>query len=146
MEKNESKQPKKELVELAGKIAELKKRLPIPEQVAKDIKEQLEETYFQAEEKVSLVGGSPDDVAKMWGYNIGGLLYEYLAKRDSIEGRQALSFIKMNLGYELTTHGMTEIQISSFIMGLSLRYMLGFENMKKKIGEIEHMLDKIECQ
>ncbi|NHJ02707.1 MAG: hypothetical protein EAX86_11260 [Candidatus Heimdallarchaeota archaeon] len=140
------KEPKKELVELAGKINELKKRLLIPEKIAKDIKEQLDDTYDQAEENIALVGGSPDDIAKMWGYNIGGLLYEYLSKRDSLEGRQALSFIRMNLGYELIAKGMTEIEISSFIMGLSLRYNLGFENMKKKIAEIERMLGKIECE
>ena len=130
--------------EMKKSISHLKQQLKIPEDVAKAAKAELEDSYTKAEEAISLVGGSPDDIAKMWGYQYGSLLYNHLGKRDSIEGRQALSYIKMALGYELNAHGFSEIQYSSFVLGLSLRFTLGFENLKKSIGDLEKELIKLE--
>lgn len=132
------------LNEIKKSISHLKAHLKIPEDVAKSAKEELDETYEKAEQAIALVGGSQDDIAKMWGYNYGAKFYNHLSKRDTLEGRQALSFIKMALGYELTSHGFNEIQHASFVMGLGLRFMIGFENLKKSIAEIEHELEKLE--
>ncbi|MHA1944800.1 MAG: hypothetical protein ACXADW_02285 [Candidatus Hodarchaeales archaeon] len=132
------------LNEIKKSISHLKEQLKIPENVAKAAKLELEESYLKAEQAISLVGGSQDDIAKMWGYNYGALLYDHLSRRDSLEGRQALSFIKMALGYELSAYGFTEIQNACFVMGLGLRFIIGFENLKKNIAEIEHNLQKIE--
>ncbi len=135
---------KGELDKIKTRISQLKQQLRIPEAIAKTIKNELEESYQKAEEAISHVGGSSDDISKMWGYNYGNILYNHLAQRDTLEGRQALSFIKMALGYELISHGFSEIQYSSFVMGLGLRFMLGFENLKKSIAEIEHELQKLD--
>jgi len=135
---------KGELTKIKTRISHLKKQLKIPEPIAKTIKKELEESYQKSEEAISLVGGSSDDLSKMWGYNYGSILYDHLLKRDTLEGRQALSFIKMALGYELTSHGFSEVQFSSFVMGLGLRFMLGFENLKKSISEIEQELLKLD--
>ena len=118
---------KGELEEIKTKISDLKTQLKIPTEMAKKIKEELEESYNNSERTVALVGGSDDDLAKMWGYNYGTVLYKYLDQRDTLDGRRALSYIKMALGYELSSHGYTEIQYSSFVLGLGLRFMLGFE-------------------
>jgi hypothetical protein len=133
-----------ELSKIKTRISHLKEQLKIPENIAKTIKTELNDSYRKAEEAISMVGGSPDDISKMWGYNYGSVLYTYLSQRDTMEGRQALSFIKMALGYELTSHGYNEVQYSSFVMGLGLRFMLGFENLKKNISEIEQELQKLD--
>ncbi len=133
-----------ELGKIKTRISHLKEQLKIPEDIAKRIKFELNDSYQKAEEAISMVGGSTDDISKMWGYNYGSILYNYLNQRDSLEGRQALSFIKMALGYELTSHGFSEIQYSSFVMGLGLRFTLGFENLKKNISEIEQELQKLD--
>lgn len=133
-----------ELSKIKTQISLLKKQLKIPDSVAKTIKDELQESYTKAEEAISMVGGSEDEISKMWGYNYGNVLYYYLSQRETVEGRQALSFIKMALGYDLTSHGYSEIQYSSFVMGLALRFMLGFENLKKSISEIEHELQKLD--
>jgi hypothetical protein len=132
------------LIEIKKSISHLKQHLKIPESVAKATKAELEDSFLKAEQAISLVGGSQDDIAKMWGYNYGALFYNHLSNRDTLEGRQALSFIKMALGYELTAHGFSEIQNASFVMGLGLRFMIGFENLKKSIAEIELELQKID--
>jgi hypothetical protein len=132
------------LKEIKKSISYLKEQLKIPEIVAKIAKTELEESYLKSEQAISLVGGSQDDIAKMWGYNYGAILYDHLSKRDTLEGRQALSFIKMALGYELSAYGFSEIQNASFVMGLGLRFMIGFENLKKSIGELESKLTKLE--
>lgn len=132
------------LDEISKSISHLKKQLKIPKEVAKAAKTELEDSYTKAEEAISLVGGSPDDISKMWGYQYGSILYSHLSKRDSLEGRQALSYIKMALGYELNAHGFSEIQYSSFVLGLGLRFMLGFENLKKSIGGLEKELQRLE--
>lgn len=132
------------LEEIKKSISHLKEQLKIPEEVAKAAKNELEESYAKAEEAISLVGGSQDDIAKMWGYQYGSILYSHLSKRNSLGGRQALSYIKMALGYELNNHGFSEIQYSSFVLGLGLRFMLGFENLKKSIGDLENKLKKLE--
>ena len=129
---------------LKKSIAYLKDQLKIPEEVAKSAKTELEESFVKAKEAVSLVGGSLDDLAKIWGYQYGALLYNHLANRDSLQGREALSYIKMALGYELNAHGFTETQYSGFVLGVSLRFMLGFENLKKNIGRLEKELQKLE--
>ncbi len=133
-----------ELDKIKTRISHLKKQLKIPESIAKTIKNELNDSYQKAEEAISMVGGSSDDISKMWGYNYGSILYDHLNQRDTLEGRQALSFLKMALGYELTSHGFSEIQYSSFVMGLGLRFMLGFENLKKSISEIEQELQKLD--
>ena len=135
---------KGELEEIKTKISDLKSQLKIPTEMAKNIKEELEESYNNSERTVALVGGSDDDLAKMWGYNYGTVLYKYLDQRDTLDGRRALSYIKMALGYELSSHGYTEIQYSSFVLGLGLRFMLGFENLKRSIAEIELELLKLD--
>lgn len=132
------------LDEIKKSISHLKQQLKIPESVAKAAKAELEGSYHHAEQAISLVGGSHDDIAKMWGYNYGKNLYSHLSKRDTLEGRQALSFIKMALGYELSAHGFSEVQNASFVMGLGLRFLIGFENLKKSIAEIELELQKLE--
>ena len=132
------------LDEIKKSISHLKQQLKIPESVAKAAKAELEDSYHHAEKAISLVGGSNDDIAKMWGYNYGAILYDHLSKRDTLEGRQALSFIKMALGYELSAYGFSEVQNASFVMGLGLRFMIGFENLKKSIAEIELELQKLE--
>ncbi|MHA1977598.1 MAG: hypothetical protein ACW98I_11895 [Candidatus Hodarchaeales archaeon] len=133
-----------ELDKIKNRISHLKNQLKIPESTAKIIKSELADSYQKAEDAVSLVGGSADDISKMWGYNYGSILYNYLSQRDTLEGRQGLSFIKMALGYELTLHGFSEVQYASFAMGLGLRFMLGFENLKKSISEIEQELQKLD--
>ena len=125
-------------------MTDLKSQLKIPTEMAKNIKEELEASYNNSERTVALVGGSDDDLAKMWGYNYGTVLYKYLDQRDTLDGRRALSYIKMALGYELSSHGYTEVQYSSFVLGLGLRFMLGFENLKKSIAEIESELLKLD--
>jgi phage tail tape-measure protein len=132
------------LDEIKKSISHLKEQLKIPESVAKAAKSELEVSHQQAEQAISLVGGSQDDIAKMWGYNYGAILYNHLSKRDTLEGRQALSFIKMALGYELSAYGFSEIQNASFVMGLGLRFLIGFENLKKSIAEVELELQKLE--
>ncbi len=130
------------LSEIKKSISYLKEQLKIPDSVAKAAKVELEDSYNKAEQAISLVGGSQDDIAKMWGYNYGAILYDHLAKRSTLEGSQTLSFINMALGYELSAHGFSEIQNAGFVMGLGLRFMIGFENLKKSIVEIEHELQK----
>lgn len=132
------------LNEIKKSISHLKEQMKIPENIAKAAKLELEESYLKAEQAISLVGGSYDDIAKMWGYNYGAILYDHLSKRDTLEGRQALSFIKMALGYELSAYGFSEIQNAGFVMGLGLRFMIGFENLKKSIAEIELELQKLD--
>ncbi len=132
------------LDEIKKSISHLKKQLKIPKEVAKAAKTELEDSYTKAEEAIRSVGGSPDDIAKMWGYQYGSILYNHLSKRDSLDGRQALSYIKMALGYELNAHGFSEIQYSSFVLGLGLRFILGFENLKKSIGGLEKELKRLE--
>ena len=134
-----------ELNELAKKVTQLKTHLRISHQVVSNITEQFNQCYEEAVNNIALVGGSDDDVAKMWGYNFGAFLYHYLDKRDTLGGRQALSFIKMQLGHELNTRiGGSEIQYASFVLGLSLRFMRGFETLKKNIVEIEDAMNKFE--
>ncbi|MFX0123862.1 MAG: hypothetical protein ACFFAE_09510 [Candidatus Hodarchaeota archaeon] len=136
---------KKEIAELTKKVSQLKDHLKISNELASGIIAQFEQTYEAAKNSISLVGGSDDDIAKMWGYNFGALLYYYLEKRDTIEGRQALSFIKMQLGHELNTRiGGSEIQYASFVLGLSLRFIRGFETLKKNLIEFEEALNKFE--
>ena len=132
------------LSEIKKSISHLKEQLKISDSVAKSAKFEIEDSYHKAEGAISLVGGSYDAIAKMWGYNYGKYLYEHLSKRDTLEGRQALSFIKMALGYELSAHGFSEVQNASFVMGLGLRFMIGFENLKKSIAELESKLMKLE--
>jgi len=132
------------LNEIKKSISHLKKHLKIPESVAKEAKTELEDSYHKAEQAISMVGGSNDDIAKMWGYHYGAILYDHLSNRDNVEERQALSFIKMALGHELSVHGFNEIQNASFVMGLGLRFMIGFENLKKSIMELESKLTKLE--
>jgi hypothetical protein len=50
----------------------------------------------------------------------------------------------MALGYELSAYGFSEIQNASFVMGLGLRFLIGFENLKKSIAEVELELQKLE--
>lgn len=135
------------LSELAKKVTQIKDHLHIPDEVAKGIKAQFEESYDEAKNNISRVGGSDDDLAKMWGYNFGALLYAYLERRDTLEGRQALSFIKMQLGYELNTHiGGSEMLFASFVLGLSMRFMRGFETLKKKLIDLEEAIKTFEHQ
>ncbi len=136
---------KEKITELAKKVSQLKKHLKIPKELASGIIAQFEQCYEAAKDNIALVGGSEDDVAKMWGYNFGGLMYHYLERRDTIEGRQALSFIKMQLGHELNTRiGGSEMQYASFVLGLSLRFIRGFETLKKNLIEFEDALNKFE--
>ncbi|UCG01138.1 MAG: hypothetical protein JSW11_16160 [Candidatus Heimdallarchaeota archaeon] len=136
---------KEKITELAKQVSQLKKHLKIPNELATGIIAQFNQSYEDARSNIALVGGSEDDVAKMWGYNFGGLMYHYLERRDSIEGRQALSFIKMQLGHELNTKlGGSEIQYASFVLGLSLRFIKGFETLKKNLIEFEDALNKFE--
>jgi hypothetical protein len=136
---------KEKITELAKKVSQLKEHLKIPKELASGIIAQFEQTYEAAKDNIALVGGSEDDVAKMWGYNFGGLMYHYLERRDTIEGRQALSFIKMQLGHELNTRiGGSEMQYASFVLGLSLRFIRGFETLKKNLIEFEDALNKFE--
>ncbi|MFX1538382.1 MAG: hypothetical protein ACFFDI_29680 [Promethearchaeota archaeon] len=136
---------KEKITELAKKVSQLKEHLKIPNELASGITAQFNQSYENAKENIALVGGSDDDIAKMWGYNFGGLMYHYLERRDSIEGRQALSFIKMQLGHELNAKlGGSEIQYASFVLGLSLRFIKGFETLKKNLIEFEDALNKFE--
>ncbi len=145
LEKMYAEAGKAKITELAKKITQLKDHLKISNEVANGIIAQFNQSYEEAKSNISLVGGSDDDLAKLWGYNFGALLYHYLEKRDSIEGRQALSFIKMQLGHELNTKlGGSEIQYASFVLGLSLRFMRGFETLKKNFRELEEAIDKFE--
>lgn len=135
------------LSELAKKVAQIKDHLHIPNEVAKGIKSQFEESYNEAKKNISQVGGSDDDLAKMWGYNFGALLYAYLERRDTLEGRQALSFIKMQLGYELNTYlGGSEMLFASFVLGLSMRFMRGFETLKKNLIKLQEAIKTFEQQ
>ena len=134
-----------ELSELAKKVTQIKDQLKISNEVVSGIKEQFNQSFEQAKNSISLVGGSDDDVAKMWGYNFGGLLYRYLEQRDTIEGRQSLSFIKMQLGHELNTRiGGSEIQYAGFVLGLSLRFMRGFETLKNSLTELQETISMFE--
>ncbi|MFX0013960.1 MAG: hypothetical protein ACFFB2_18375 [Promethearchaeota archaeon] len=145
LEKMYSEAGKEEITQLAKKVSQLKAHLKISNELASGIIEQFDQTYEAAKNTILLVGGSEDDIAKMWGYNFGGLLYHYLEKRDTIEGRQAISFIKMQLGHELNTRiGGSEIQYASFVLGLSLRFIKGFETLKQNLGEFEEALNKFE--
>jgi hypothetical protein len=136
---------KERISELAKQVSQLKKHLKIPKELANGIITQFNQSYEDARDNISLVGGSEDDVAKMWGYNFGGLMYHYLERRDTVKGRQALSFIKMQLGHELNTKlGGSEMQYASFVLGLSLRFIKGFETLKQNLVEFEDALNKFE--
>jgi hypothetical protein len=132
------------LDEMKKSMSYLKSHLQIPDNISKAAKTELEDSYKFAEETVSRVGGGVDEIAKMWGYQYGPFLYNHLSKRDSLEGLQSLSFIKMALGYELSAHGFTEVQFASFVLGLGLRFLIGFENLKKSIGNLENELKRLE--
>ncbi|MHA2246812.1 MAG: hypothetical protein ACXADY_17845 [Candidatus Hodarchaeales archaeon] len=135
------------LSELAKKVTQIKKHLNIPDEVTNGIKAQFEESYNEAKKNISKVGGSDADLAKMWGYHFGALLYAYLERRDTLEGRQALSFIKMQLGYELNVHiGGSEMLFASFVLGLSMRFMRGFETLKKNLNKLEKAIKMLEQQ
>ncbi|MFX0084643.1 MAG: hypothetical protein ACFFAU_03135 [Candidatus Hodarchaeota archaeon] len=131
--------------ELARDVKSLAKLLTIPDNIARKISSELENTFRVAEEAVSMVGGSPDDVSKLWGYNFAKFLFNYLSTRDTVEGRQALSFIKMQLGHEINLRlEGSEMQYSSFVLGLSLRFLKGFEKLKENLIELENVLLKFE--
>lgn len=131
--------------EMAENVKSLAKLLTIPDNVARKISTELENTFIGAEQAISMVGGSPDDVSKLWGYNFAKFLFNYLNDRDTIEGRQALSFIKMQLGHEINLRlGGSEMQYSSFVLGLSLRFLKGFEKLKENLIELEDALQKFE--
>ena len=145
MDEEIEKDDQTELAKLAKKVTQIKNQLKISNEVASGIKEQFNQSYERAKNSISLVGGSDDDVAKMWGYNFGGLLYQYLEQRETIEGRQALSFIKMQLGHELNTRiGGSEIQYAGFVLGISLRFMRGFETLKNSLTELEETISMFE--
>ncbi|MHA2224873.1 MAG: hypothetical protein ACXAC8_06700 [Candidatus Hodarchaeales archaeon] len=144
-DKNSEEEPKEGLTEIANKVTRLKDQLKISNEVAIGIKEGLDRTYEQAKNSISLVGGSDEDVSKMWGYNFGGLIYDYLVRRDTIEGRQALSFIKLQLGYEMNMRiGGSEIYFASFVLGLSIRFIRGFEKLKENLNEVESAIKMFE--
>lgn len=129
---------------IAENVKQLKDQLKIPNTVAQHILKQFNQSYINAAEGIKLVGGSEDEVAKLWGYNFASYLYDYLADRDNLQSRQALSFIRMQLGHELNNRIGTEYQFSSFILGLSLRFVRGFEKLKNNLAEIESELSKFE--
>ena len=131
--------------EMAEDVKKLAKQLSIPDSVVKRIHMELDTTYTKAEEAISSVGGSPDDVSKLWGYNFAKFLFSYLQTRNDIDSRQALSFIKMQLGYEINTRvGGSEMQFSSFVLGLSLRFMKGFEKLQGNLLDLEKALLQFE--
>ncbi|MFX0181533.1 MAG: hypothetical protein ACFE95_00525 [Candidatus Hodarchaeota archaeon] len=133
-----------ELSDLTDKVIQIKDQLKISNDIARSIKDQFDRTYIAAKNSVDLVGGSDDDLAKMWGYQFGGFVYDYLAVRDTVEGRQALSFIRMQLGHELNARIGSEMQYAGFVLGLSLRFVQGFENLKKNLIELEEAINKFE--
>jgi len=133
-----------DLDRLLKKVTNVQKLLKIPDYVAHNIKEQLDASYKEAYNSVSAIGGSEDQIVQMWGYNVGHILYEYLKQRDTPEGRQALSFLRMNLGYTISLYGYcNEIHFANFIMGLGLRFMVGFEKLQKRINDIQKDLLKL---
>ncbi|MFW9855214.1 MAG: hypothetical protein ACFFFG_09135 [Candidatus Thorarchaeota archaeon] len=133
-----------EIRQLASKVRQLKKQLKISDKIAQDVKERIEDSFEKAQNSIQLIGGSEDDLAKVWGYNFGAVLYEYLSHRDSEESRQALSFIKMQLGFELNTKIGSELQFSSFVLGMGLRFMKGFEKLKENLIALEDALNRFE--
>ncbi|MHA2244967.1 MAG: hypothetical protein ACXADY_08365 [Candidatus Hodarchaeales archaeon] len=134
-----------EISKISKKVTQIKSHLKISNEIVSGIKEQFSHSYEEAKNSISLVGGSDDDLAKMWGYNFGALIYQYLEKRETLEGRQALSFIRMQLGHELNTRiSGSEIQFAGFVLGLSLRFMRGFETLKKNLIELEEAIKKFE--
>jgi len=131
--------------EMAEDVKNFAKLLTIPDTVARQISSELEKTFKIAEQAVTTVGGSPDDVSKLWGYNFAKFMFNYLNSRGTVEGRQALSFIKMQLGHEINLRlEGSEMQYSSFVLGLSLRFMKGFEKLKENLIELEGALQKFE--
>jgi hypothetical protein len=131
--------------EMAEDVKSLAKLLTIPDNIARKISSELENTFIMAEKAISMVGGSPDDISKLWGYNFAKFVFNYLNARDTVEGRQALSFIKMQLGHEISLRlGGSEMQYSSFVLGLSLRFLKGFEKLKENLIELETALEKFE--
>lgn len=136
-----------ELTSLMDKVETVQERLGITDEVAQGVKKQLERSYEEALNAIMSVAGSEDQIAQMWGYNVGEILYEYLNRRDTAEGRQALSFLKMNLGYHLSLYGYCgEIHFANFIMGLALRFMVGFEKLRANIAEIQEELNRFEAR
>jgi hypothetical protein len=130
------------LNELTDQVKHLKKRLSISDKQARSIKEQFDIAFETAKDGVAMVGGSEEELAKLWGFTLGGIIYEYLANRESEEGRRALSFIRMQMGYEINNRIGSEMQFGSFVLGLSLRFMKGFEKLKNNLNEIEEALVK----
>jgi len=142
---SETTEAAEELTNLMDKVEHVQERLGITDEVARGVKKQLERSYEEALNAIMSVSGSEDQIAQMWGYNVGQILYEYLNRRDTDEGRQALSFLKMNLGYHLSLYGYCgELHFANFIMGLSLRFMVGFEKLRASIAEIQEELNKFE--
>ncbi|MFW9778883.1 MAG: hypothetical protein ACFFE8_08515 [Candidatus Heimdallarchaeota archaeon] len=133
-----------EIRQLASKVRQLQNQLKISDRIAQDVKERIEDSFEKAQSSIQLIGGSEDDLAKIWGYNFGAVLYEYLSQRDSDESRQALSFIKMQLGFELNTKIGSELQFSSFVLGMGLRFMKGFEKLKENLIALEDALNRFE--
>lgn len=133
-----------EISQLALRIRQLKDQLNISDTITKDVKERIEDSFERAQSNTQLIGGSEDDLAKVWGYNFGAVLYEYLSQKDSLESRQALSFIKMQLGFELNNRIGSELQFSSFVLGIGLRFMKGFEDLKQSLIDLENALDRFE--
>jgi len=80
-----------ELSDLADKVIQIKVQLKISDEIARSIKDQFDRTFIAAKNSVDLVGGSDDDLAKMWGYQFGALIYNYLATRDTRCNMQDLS-------------------------------------------------------
>lgn len=131
--------------EMADDVKNLAKLLTIPNTIARKISSELEKTFKTAEQAVTMVGGSPDDISKLWGYNFAKFMFNYLNSRETVEGRQALSFIKMQLGHEINLRlEGSEMQYSSFVLGLSLRFMKGFDKLKDNLIELEGALQKFE--
>ena len=131
--------------EMAEDVKKLAKKLTIPDSVVKRIHLELDTTYTKAEDAIKTVGGSPDDVSKLWGYNFAKFLFSYLQTRNDIDSRQALSFIKMQLGFEINSRvGGSDMQFSSFVLGLSLRFMKGFEKLKGNLFDLENALLQFE--
>lgn len=132
------------LNDLTEQLKYLKRRLVISDQQARSIKEQFDNSFITAKNGIASIGGSDEELAKLWGFTLGGVIYDYLANRESEEGRKALSFIRMQMGYEINNRIGSEMQFGSFVLGLSLRFMKGFEKLKDRLNELEEALIRFE--
>ncbi len=116
------------------------KGLKINIDMAKSIYENIMKVFDEAEHLSSELNRPASEIA---GFLIADLIYQYLQDRDLMVAREALTFIKISLGQEmLQRRAYTDIDIGTFIVGLSYRWIRGYEKLRERILELDKKLEE----